>query len=144
MKLAGLLCLLASLLCAPCGYGSDVVQRAKHENNRKLWWLSVAALTAATAVDIQSSTGKYEQNSLLQNGSGQFNLTRGLTVKVGMVGAVLGVQYLLYRRQKEIPMMTAVGNLAGAGMLSAIALHNVHVPRAAPVATPLVTPQSGY
>ena len=72
------MCLLAVLLAGhfrPC----QAVEAQKR--SRRLWWASVAAVVAASLLDVASSRGGVETNPLLQTGNGTFDTRRALMLK---------------------------------------------------------------
>ncbi len=73
------------------------------------WHYSVAALAAATAVDIHSTVGGYELNPVL--GRGPFG-PRQATIKVSIVGGVVLAQYLIQRKWKKARKSASSWSLA--------------------------------
>src|SRR5581483_12093331 len=58
-----------------------------------LWRVSLVAMVGANAMDIASSWGKRELNPALAAPSDRFGTSNAL-IKVGIVGAIMGVEYL--------------------------------------------------
>lgn len=63
---------------------------------RKLWWVALTALAAASAADAHSSWGRPERNALLRGPDGRFG-ARALGIKLGVVGAAGLAQWLALR-----------------------------------------------
>ena len=98
---------------------------------RTLWRASIAALTAANAMDVQSSWGKHELNPALAGGSGTFG-AQGALLKLGLQGSLVGIEYLITRRHpspKLYKVMSLINFGAAAGFAGAAA-HNYGVPQA--------------
>jgi len=72
--------------------------RPRPRPSKLRWWLSVAALSAAAALDVHSSWGRRELNPMLQSPNGRFN-ARGLAVKSSILGTSCGLQWLLLERR---------------------------------------------
>ena len=95
----------------------------------RFWRLSAAGLVGASAIDIASSWGKCcERNSLLASPSRHFG-ARGLAVKSGTLGAQLLLQYLVVRKSPRLARVLGFVNIAGAGALTLVAIHNYRVPQ---------------
>src|ERR1035441_11074879 len=74
---------------------------------QKLWRASVAALGPGTAMDVESSWHKHELNSTLAGSNGTFG-AQGALLKLGMQGALVGIEYLLARRHPSARLYRAV------------------------------------
>jgi hypothetical protein len=94
-----------------------------YESGRRLWWTSVAALGAATALDIQSSWGRREINPLLRSSDGRFG-GRGVAIKIGVAGIASGLQWLVVRKHPRLETPLAGTNAGLAAMFAAAAVHN--------------------
>ena len=92
---------------------------------KRLWKISIAAVTAGSVMDVQSSLGKHETNSLLANRQGVFSL-QGMGIKLAIAGAAVGTQhYLVHRYPMTSTYKTgALINFAVAGALGGVAVHN--------------------
>jgi len=97
--------------------------------SQRLWRISVAALGAANAMDIQSSWSKHELNATLAGPNGNFG-AQGALLKLGMQGGLLGVEYLLLRHHPSSHAFRAVSfiNFGIAAGIGAVAGHNYTVP----------------
>ena len=93
------------------------------KRSKKRWLVSVAVLVAAGAADVHSSYGGYEANPLLRSADGRLRV-RGVGIKFGLLGAAVGVEYLMIRKHPEAAGTAFVANLAGAAALTAVALRN--------------------
>lgn len=121
----------------------DVVQDSHSTKvpGKRLWQLSVVTLSVANVLDVQSSLGKHELNSTLAGSSGTFG-ARGVMIKSGFQGGLLGVEYLMLHRfshgfvanpsLSKLYRTLAVINFASSALLSGIAAHNYTIPRQRP------------
>jgi hypothetical protein len=115
--------LLMTVFLLPAAAGAD-----KPARWRAVWRVSQALLTGATAADAASSWGKNEANPLLQT-TQRFSYG-SLAIKLGAVAGGLTVQHYIVRKAPYETPLFATANLAVAGMLSAVAAHNMNVPAA--------------
>lgn len=131
-------CLLAVLSCIQSGLAQDLVGSGREErrSGRKLWWLSIAAVAAATMLDVQTSVGKYELNPMFRSRDGIFSPGRGIAIKMGVLGGGAAAQFLLFRREPRIPTALTIANFAAAGVLGGVAVRNSRVPAAISVEPP--------
>ena len=106
-------------------------EESSHGLMNRLWITSLFAVAGGTSFDAASSWGKRESNPLLSSANGTFG-GKGLGIKVGLAAAVIVPQICL-RKHKELRGAFTMGNFAGAGGFTAVALHNLGVPSAAPV-----------
>lgn len=109
------------------------VQEEPHTPARHWAWIgSMGFLAAGQFMDYQSSLGKHEANPIIGNSNGRFNSTRGLSLKLAVVGGAIGAQVLMHhfsRNHKSDAMFTATNSaIGGIGMITAV--HNYGVPRA--------------
>jgi hypothetical protein len=111
---------MLALFCAPAWGEEGAGKWAK-----RLWKASIVAVAAGSAVDIQSSLGKYETNGLLANHQGVFSM-QGVGIKLAVAGAAVGTQhYLLHKHPTASVYKTgALINFAVAGALGGVAVHN--------------------
>jgi len=108
---------------------------------KRLWQVSLVTLSVANVVDVHSSLGKREMNSALAGPSGTFG-TRGILLKSGMQGGLLGIEYLIMRRhardlafnpaRSKLYRTLAIINFASAAALTGVAAHNYTVARPHP------------
>ena len=105
------------------GVFSAQSQAEEYHNHNKLWRFSAAFLGAVTIADMQSSVGRQEGNPLLASQNGQFS-GRGMALKGAGVGAMLGVQWLLLRRNPHAAKYAAGANFAAGALTGAIVIHN--------------------
>ena len=95
-----------------------------------LWRTSLAALTAANAMDVRSSWGKHELNPSLSGDNGRFG-REGALIKLGILGGMFAVESLILRRQPSAKFYRglAIVNFGSASVTGAIAIRNFGVPR---------------
>ncbi len=85
------------------------------------WKASVLTLSAASALDMESSWGKYETNPIL--GRGTFG-ARQTGIKAGMVGGSVLAEWLWLRRHPETSSVFVTVNVGVTGMLVSVSIHN--------------------
>ena len=89
----------------------------------KVWRVSAAVLGAMTVADMQSSFGGREANPLLRSANGQFT-GRGVAIKGAVVGAAIGAQWLLIRKNPNATGFAAGVNFTAAAVTGAIVVRN--------------------
>ncbi len=92
---------------------------AESRGHKLLKW-SWVALVAGNAADAASSWGRFELNPVLGPRFG----ARSAGIKFGLVGAVIGAEYLLTRRHAELQKPFTVGNFAVSGVFFGVAARN--------------------
>jgi hypothetical protein len=114
------LVLLVALLCGPVDAEDGGGRWAK-----RFWKASLAAVAAGSALDMQSSLGKHETNSMLADRQGVLS-TQGIGLKLAIAGAAVGTQRYLLRRHPESTLYKAGAliNFAVAGALGGVAVRN--------------------
>lgn len=94
-------------------------------------------LAGASALDVASSWGRCcERNTLLASPDRRFG-GRALAIKSGAVGGQLLLQYIVVRKSPKLAKVLGFVNFAGAGALTAVALHNYSVPQVNAATAPL-------
>jgi formate hydrogenlyase subunit 3/multisubunit Na+/H+ antiporter MnhD subunit len=130
----GLLCTLSAqeTISTPAGpdpqwllEGSQAAKQrvAALAPRQTLWKASLAAVVAASALDVHSSWGKQEGNPLLANHAGQFG-TRAVALKGVITASALGMQWYMLRHKPEARSAATITNFAVAGAYGAVAAHN--------------------
>ena len=104
-------------------FGLFSAQSQAQERHGKLWRISAAVLGAVTIADMQSSMGRQEANPFLASQNGQFS-GRGMALKGAGVGAMLGVQWLMLRRNPQAAKYAIGANFAATALTGAIVVHN--------------------
>src|SRR5258708_20789603 len=105
------------------GMFSAQSQAEEYHSHNKLWRFSAAFLGAVTIADMQSSVGRQEGNPLLASQNGQFS-GRGMALKGAGVGAMLGVQWLLLRKNPNAAKYAAGANFSMGPLTGAAVVHN--------------------
>jgi hypothetical protein len=95
---------------------------------KKAFWISVAAVGTASFLDVHSSYGKAEANSLARSGSGRLGL-RGVGIKLGTAGLLVGFETLMEQRYPEFGRKATIANFALSGAWTSIAVRNYGVAR---------------
>jgi hypothetical protein len=117
-KLAGFFLLFS--LFSLHAQAQEFQQEARHG---KLWRVSVALLGAVTIADMQSSAGRMEANPLMSSSNGRFT-SRGMALKGVGVGAMVGVQYLMLRKNPHGAPWAAGANFAASALVGSAVIHN--------------------
>jgi hypothetical protein len=87
------------------------------------WKWSLAPLVASQGLDIASSYGMHELNPLLAGPQDQFGVKATL-LKVGITGALIGVEYLIVKAHPEAARIFTRINWSGAALTTGFAAHN--------------------
>jgi hypothetical protein len=96
---------------------------SREERARKRWKLSLLPLAASQALDVSSSWGVRELNPVLAGKDGTFGLQASI-VKLGVMGAFVGVECLIVRHHPNAAKAFEKINWAGAALTSSFAVHN--------------------
>jgi hypothetical protein len=106
-------------------------ESGKHENAhgswQKKWAISLAPLVASEALDAASSYGLRELNPVLAQQDGRFGM-KAAGVKFGVIGGLIGVEYLLVRKYPRSAKFFTVINWTTAGATTGLAIHNYTLP----------------
>ena len=114
--------LVAVMLLATAGLGAEGTTPVRPAKRR--WWVSVAAVAAASVVDVHSSWSRPELNPMLQGPDGRFRV-HGVAIKSSIVGASCGLQWLLLRRKPQLSNTLAGVNAGLAAWTGAVAVRNL-------------------
>ena len=87
------------------------------------WAISLAPLFASEALDAASSYGMRELNPLLAGSNGGFGV-KAAAVKFGVVGALVGAEYLVVRKHPASAKFFTIVNWVTAGATAGLAVHN--------------------
>jgi len=98
-----------------------------HGNWHKKWAISLAPLVASEALDAASSYGLRELNPVLAQPDGRFGM-KAAGVKFGVIGGLIGVEYLLVRKCPRSAKFFTVINWTTAGATTGLAIHNYTLP----------------
>jgi hypothetical protein len=117
--------LLAPPGSAPVRLPFAPVRLGGEKGNRELrrWKLSLVPLAASQTLDMSSSWGMRELNPVLAGPDGRFG-ARAATVKLGVVGAFVGIEYLIVRKHPHAARAFEKINWAGAAVTTSFAAHN--------------------
>ena len=97
--------------------------RSVDANAQKAWKRSLLPLFASESMDAASSYGMRELNPLLADSTGAFGM-RASTIKFGVVGAFIGVEYLLVKKHPGAAKILSKLNWTAAGITTSFAVHN--------------------
>ena len=119
MRMLLLGCLLSAL------HAQDSLLQERAAPGQKLWKMSIATLTFAHVLDVKSSWGKRELNPVLASPSGNFG-AQGALIKMGVLGGVVGFEYLLTRGHSHGRLYRglAILNFGSSVAIGATAVHN--------------------
>lgn len=111
-----------------CALHAQDVANPNPAAGRTLWRASIAALTAANAMDVHSSWGKHELNPALSDSRGTFGM-QGALIKLGLQGGLFGVEYLITRHRPGPKLYRVMSwiNFGTAAGLAGVAGHNYTV-----------------
>jgi len=98
-----------------------------HGNWQKRWAISLAPLIASEALDASSSYGLRELNPVLAQPDGRFGM-KAAGIKFGVIGGLVGVEYLLVRKFPRSAKFFTVINWTTAGATTGLAIHNYTLP----------------
>lgn len=121
----------ALLMSAVTACASDTVIPAAHqpidESARavalKSWKISLAPLVASQALDAASSYGMRELNPLLASANGGFEM-KATSIKLGVTGALVGVEYLIVRKYPRSARVISKLNWTSGIVTTGFAVHN--------------------
>jgi hypothetical protein len=94
-----------------------------HRRDLRRWKLSLVPLAASQALDLSSSWGMRELNPVLAGPDGRFGV-QAATVKLGVVGALVGIEYLIVKKYPRTARAFEKINWSGAALTSSFAVHN--------------------
>jgi hypothetical protein len=87
------------------------------------WKISLAPLVGSQALDASSSYGMRELNPVLASANGGFE-KKGAAIKLGVTGAVVGIEYLVIRRFPRSARTIAKMNWTTGIVTTGFAIHN--------------------
>jgi hypothetical protein len=87
------------------------------------WKWSLAPVLASQALDATSSYGMRELNPVLAGSGGRFGM-QFTSIKLGVTGALLGVEYLIVRAHPGSARVFTKLNWAAAALTFGVAAHN--------------------
>jgi hypothetical protein len=93
------------------------------DRSYKAWKISLAPMIAGFAVDAASSRGLRETNPLLAGPDGRFGAKASI-IKVGIAGALIGVEYLILRKHPGAAKLLWKLNLGSAAVSGFTTAHN--------------------
>lgn len=80
-------------------------------------------MLASQALDATSSYGMRELNPVLAGSDGRFGM-QSTTIKLGVTGALLGVEYLIVKAHPKSAKMFTKLNWAASAVTFGVAVHN--------------------
>lgn len=97
-----------------------------NDRYERAWKWSLAPLFASQALDTVSSYGAVELNPLLADHRGAFGM-KATTIKLGVAGAFVGVQYLVVKSHPRAARVFSKLNWVTAILTTGLAAHNFAV-----------------
>lgn len=98
---------------------------------KKFWKWSIAALVAGATMDVATSYGELEGNSLLRGKDGRLG-AKGAALKFGFIGGALLGEALIVRRHPEAALALGVANFGVGELLGGLAIRNRKTVQAGP------------
>lgn len=89
----------------------------------RAWKRSLIPMLASQGLDMASSYGMRERNPLLAGGDGRFG-GRAMAIKGGVVGAIVGIEYLVAKKYPRAARAIARLNWSSSVVTAAFAAHN--------------------
>lgn len=122
-----LLILLVSAVAACAADSPDASLPSAHESVEqsalKSWKISIAPLVASQALDAASSYGMRELNPLLASSNGGFEM-KAASIKLGVTGAIVGLEYLIVRKYPRSTHVISKLNWTSGIVTTGFAVHN--------------------
>jgi hypothetical protein len=87
------------------------------------WRISLAPLVGSQALDAASSYGMRELNPLLASANGGFEM-KAVSIKLGVTGALVGVEYLIVRKYPRSARVISKLNWTTGIVTTGFAVHN--------------------
>jgi hypothetical protein len=87
------------------------------------WKISLAPLVGSQALDAASSYGMRELNPLLASSNGGFEM-KATSIKLGVTGALVGVEYLIVRKYPRSTRVISKLNWTTGIVTTGFAVHN--------------------
>jgi hypothetical protein len=87
------------------------------------WEISLAPLVGSQALDAASSYGMRELNPLLASSNGGFEM-KAVSIKLGVTGALVGVEYLIVRKYPRSARVISKLNWTTGIVTTGFAVHN--------------------
>ena len=106
-----------------------VAQTFATPTQNKIYWTSVATVTASQVLDIHSSVGKYELNPIAQSANGTFDTRKGILIKSAFLVTVFTVQWAILRKRPDWKDELSIFNFGVSAVTFPVVIHNYHVPR---------------
>jgi hypothetical protein len=101
----------------------SVDQIAARQTGMHRWKISLIPLFASQTLDVTSSWGMREMNPVLAQPNGGFG-AKSAVLKLGAVGAFVGVEYLLAKKSPRAARLFEKLNWTGAAVTTGLAIHN--------------------
>lgn len=123
------LALSAALLmsaAASCASDLPMIPAAREpvaKSALRAWKISLAPLIASQTLDATSSYGMRELNPLLASANGGFEM-KATTIKLGVTGALVGVEYLIVRKYPRSAQVISKLNWTTGIVTTGFAVHN--------------------
>jgi hypothetical protein len=102
---------------------NDLAPHAARAAAVRSWKISLAPLIASQALDASSSYGMRELNPLLASSNGGFEM-KATAIKLGVTGALVGVEYLVIRKYPRSTRLISKLNWTTGIVTTGFAIHN--------------------
>lgn len=101
-------------------------ERPESQKSYRAWQISLVPVAASQALDIYSSRGLHELNPVLAAPDQRFGGQAAL-IKLGIAGALVGVEYIVVRKHPGAAKLLWKLNVASAAVTGATAAHNFSI-----------------
>lgn len=118
---AALLMSIATAADLPVSHQS--IEDTAHAAAMRSWKISLAPLIGSQALDAASSYGMRELNPLLASSNGGFEM-KATSIKLGITGAMVGVEYLIVRKYPRSVRVISKLNWTSGIVTTGFAVHN--------------------
>lgn len=102
---------------------AEITRTEAQSSAYRSWKISLAPVLASQTLDVASSYGMRELNPVLAGADGRFGAKASI-VKLGVVGAVMGLEYLLVRKHPGSARILSKLNWTSAVVTTGFAAHN--------------------
>jgi hypothetical protein len=106
---------------------AETPNQARNHAWHKRWLISLAPLVVSQSLDASSSWGLRELNPVLAGSDGRFGM-KATAIKFGVIGGLMGAEYLLVKKFPASAKFFTMANYATAGITTGIAVHNYMLP----------------
>jgi len=111
------------------GFAQSVEPIREFSRDDLLWRASFVAFATTQALDVHSSHGKRELNPMFQGAGGQFDTSKAVAIKSGLVVGTFLIQNYTNQRHPRLRKFSTIINFGLAVGYSFVLRHNYSVDR---------------